>query len=166
MTTKTFLECVASLVSDIESMYQGSEVNPETREVEDFFGNFEFEEAGEYSDLVRINWPNLAISLKAVKETADQNICPTDYMAVWEGMLEIKMQSGAADSKLRSKTKAFWLAMNHLWDRVGTVEMRHIAAKITIDCVAAYDKIKDEYSEPFDWGFVPEFLAKVDWSQY
>lgn len=68
-------------------------------------------------------------------------------MCIWEALLE-RMSGKDCDDVYSQKR-----------EEVGACEMRSIVLHILAPAVeAAYDVVKDEYQDPFDWEFVPAFL--------
>lgn len=68
-------------------------------------------------------------------------------MCIWEALLE-RMSGKDCDNVYSQKR-----------EEVGACEMRSIVLHILAPAVeAAYDVVKDEYQDPFDWEFVPAFL--------
>lgn len=72
-------------------------------------------------------------------------------MCIWEALLE--RLSGKDSDNVYSQKR----------EEVGACEMRSIVLHILAPAVeAAYDFVKDEYQDPFDWEFVPAFLDLVE----
>lgn len=68
-------------------------------------------------------------------------------MCIWEALLA-RMSGKDCDDVYSQKR-----------EEVGACEMRSIVLHILAPAVeAAYDVVKDEYQDPFDWEFVPAFL--------
>lgn len=68
-------------------------------------------------------------------------------MCIWEALLEC--MSGKDCDDVYSQKR----------EEVGACEMRSIVLHILAPAVeAAYNVVKDEYQDPFDWEFVPAFL--------
>lgn len=58
-----------SLLLDIEEMYEGAEISPDSGDEEEYFGPFSTGKIDgiEIGD-VRVSWPNLAISMRRARE--------------------------------------------------------------------------------------------------
>lgn len=76
---------------------------------------------------------------------------------IWEAVLEI-LNGGAGHKGLRVQAQ-------RIRENIGTAELRSVALRWTELVDAAWEKVKDSYSGPFDWEFVPEWIAQnIDWS--
>lgn len=78
-------------------------------------------------------------------------------MCVWEAVLEI-MNGGAGHKGLRVQAQ-------RIRQNMGTSALR-LAVMEWVELIdAAWERDKASYSDPFDWGYVPEWLARhIDWS--
>lgn len=76
---------------------------------------------------------------------------------VWEAVLDI-LNGGAGQKGLRHQAQ-------RIRENMGTSALR-LAAMRWVDLVdAEWAKVKDTYDQPFDWEFVPEWIARnIDWS--
>lgn len=84
-------------------------------------------------------------------------------LCIWEAMLEAKRD--------RHALPADWAGeMSLRWYERGTVEMRHLAIALAEKALSAFDLIgQHEGAEaldliPYDWEFIPAFVARVDWT--
>ena len=76
---------------------------------------------------------------------------------IWEAVLHI-LHCGSGEKGLRFKAQ-------RMQQNIGTAELRRIALRWTELVDAAWEKVKDSYGAPFDWEFVPEWIAQnIDWS--
>jgi len=76
-----------------------------------------------------------------------------DAMCVWEGLLEryqIEIDPALTD----------------YWERTGTVAMRYVAIELSEWIYNEWERMPDDIRDgwSFDWEFVPEAVALVDWS--
>lgn len=72
-------------------------------------------------------------------------------LCVWEEMLSIIGHSDTCSAYVRKL------------EDVGVSEMRRLALHCLAPAVeAAYEEVKHEFDEPFDWEFVPPFLAHAE----
>ena len=72
-------------------------------------------------------------------------------MCIWEALLE-RMSGKDCDNVYSQKR-----------EEVGACEMRSIVLHLLAPAVeAAYEVVKDEYQDPFDWEFVPSFLELAE----
>ncbi|MCZ0866500.1 hypothetical protein O0V09_14910 [Dasania sp. GY-19] len=72
-------------------------------------------------------------------------------MCIWEALLE-RMSGKDCDNVYSQKR-----------EEVGACEMRSIVLHLLAPAVeAAYEVVKDEYQDPFDWEFVPAFLELAE----
>ena len=72
-------------------------------------------------------------------------------MCIWETLLE-RMSGKDCDNVYSQKREV-----------VGACEMRSIILHLLAPAVeAAYEAVKDEYQDPFDWEFVPAFLELAE----
>lgn len=72
-------------------------------------------------------------------------------MCIWEALLE--RLSGKDSENVYSQKR----------EEVGACELRSIVLHLLAPAVeAAYDVVKDEYQDPFDWEFVPAFLELAE----
>lgn len=75
----------------------------------------------------------------------------------WEAVLEI-LNSGAGRKGLRSQA-------NRIREEIGTSGLRLIVMGWVDEIDAAWAVVKDQYDQPFDWEFVPGWIAEnIDWS--
>lgn len=55
--------------------------------------------------------------------------------------------------------------INDTFERMGTSELRLTVLRWTELVDAAWQRAKDSYDRPFDWEFVPDWVARnIDWS--
>lgn len=55
--------------------------------------------------------------------------------------------------------------INDAFNRMGTSALRLTVLRWTELVDAAWEKVKDEYDQPFDWEFVPDWISEnIDWS--
>ena len=72
-------------------------------------------------------------------------------MCIWEALLE-RMSGKDCDNVYSQKR-----------EEVGACEMRSIVLHLLAPAdEAAYEVVKDEYQDPFDWEFVPAFLELAE----
>lgn len=72
-------------------------------------------------------------------------------MCIWEALLE-RMSGNDCDNVYSQKR-----------EEVGACEMRSIVLYLLAPAVeTAYEVVKDEYQDPFDWEFVPAFLELAE----
>lgn len=72
-------------------------------------------------------------------------------MCIWEALLE-RMSGKDCDNVYSQKR-----------EEVGACEMRSIVLHLLAPAVeTAYEVVKDEYQDPFDWEFVPSFLELAE----
>lgn len=60
-------------------------------------------------------------------------------------------------------------AMNKTWDKQGTVAMRHAAIALAPAACTIWDMMTENEREtcvPYDWEFIPAFVAQVDWAEW
>lgn len=74
----------------------------------------------------------------------------------WEAMLEQRERIPTLDA---------------LWERRGTVHMRHQAIELAPRICEAYDTLGPDWAErhaliPYDWEFVPAIIAAIEWGDY
>lgn len=76
---------------------------------------------------------------------------------LWEAVLELQ-NGGRGHKGLRHQVAA-------ARERMGTSALRLTVLR-WVDLVdAEWAKVKDTYDQPFDWEFVPEWIARnIDWS--
>jgi hypothetical protein len=76
---------------------------------------------------------------------------------IWEAVLEI-LNGGAGQKGLRHQAQ-------RIREKMGTNGLR-LAALRWVDLVdEEWAKVKDTYDQPFDWEFVPDWIARnIDWS--
>lgn len=76
---------------------------------------------------------------------------------IWEAVLHI-LHCGGSEKGLRFKVE-------RIRENIGTAELRRIALRWTELVDAAWEKVKETYSGPFDWQFVPEWISEnIDWN--
>lgn len=78
-------------------------------------------------------------------------------MAIWEYMIENRDNPQHSD-------------MNLLWEKHGTVEMRHFAYRLSLSALEVWDilgmKMIEEYDLiPYDWEFLPKIVQCADFSE-
>jgi len=72
-------------------------------------------------------------------------------MCVWDELISIFATKDTSNAYVR----------HH--EAVGSCEMRRLALHIISPAIAAaYNAISDKYHKPFDWEFVPAFLAHAE----
>lgn len=78
-------------------------------------------------------------------------------MCVWEAVLEI-INGGTGHKGLRNQAQ-------RIRQNMGTSALR-LAVMEWVELIdAAWERDKSTYSDPFDWGYVPEWLERhIDWS--
>lgn len=75
----------------------------------------------------------------------------------WEAVLEI-LNGGAGQKGLRAEA-------NRIRDEIGTSGLRLTVLEWVDEIDAAWAEVKDQYDQPFDWEFVPAWIAdNIDWS--
>ncbi len=75
----------------------------------------------------------------------------------WEAVLEI-LNGGAGEKGLRHKAQ-------RIREKIGTAELRLLVLRWVELIDAEWAKVKDTYDSPFDWEFVPDWIARnIDWS--
>lgn len=76
---------------------------------------------------------------------------------LWEAVLEI-LNGRAGQKGLRHQA-------NRIREQMGTSALRLTVLRWVELIDADWAKVKDEYDQPFDWEFVPEWIAQhIDWS--
>lgn len=76
---------------------------------------------------------------------------------LWEVVLEI-LNGGASYIGLRAQAQ-------RIRENMGTSALRLTVLRWTELVDADWAKVKDEYEQPFDWEFVPTWIAhNIDWS--
>jgi hypothetical protein len=91
-----------------------------------------------------------------VKETYPATSLET-AACLWEAVLEI-LNGGAGHKGLRAQAQ-------RIRENMGTSGLRLAVLRWTELVDADWAKVKDEYDQPFDWEFVPEWIAQnIDWS--
>lgn len=76
---------------------------------------------------------------------------------VWEAVLEI-LNGGAGQKGLRAQAQ-------RIREAIGTSELRVLVLRWVDLIDAEWAKVKDSYDRPFDWEFVPEWIARnIDWT--
>lgn len=85
-------------------------------------------------------------------------------LCIWEAMLET---INFPDQQKKGTWKG---TLGETFERRGTVEMRHTAIALADKALAVFDLIgRHEGAEaldllPYDWEFIPAFVARVDWT--
>jgi hypothetical protein len=85
-------------------------------------------------------------------------------LCIWEEMLDERERKGPAENE-----RPWKVAMRKMWHDYGTVSMRHEAIRLGPIACEVYDIIGCDRLEeldliPYDWEFIPAFVARVDWS--
>lgn len=76
---------------------------------------------------------------------------------LWEAVLDL-LNGGAGQKGLRHQA-------NRIREQMGTSALRVTVLRWVELIDAEWAKVKDEYDQPFDWEFVPEWIAtNIDWS--
>lgn len=84
-------------------------------------------------------------------------------LCIWEAMLEAKSFPALQNAATWKHTLA------ETWRKRGSVEMRHTAIALADKALVVFDLIGGhEGAEaldliPYDWEFIPAFVARVDW---
>ncbi|WP_349434259.1 hypothetical protein [Pararhizobium sp. A13] len=92
---------------------------------------------------------------------------------LWEAMLDVNMEGWARDRENPNRSPLVLPAMaeNNVclyaqWQDVGSVEMRHAAIGLADFLLKTWDAMTENEQQdliPYDWEFVPKFLAQVTW---
>lgn len=87
-------------------------------------------------------------------------------LCIWEAMLDARFPGEPAEGEA-----PIWAnVMDETWVARGTVEMRHTAIDLADKALEVFDLIGGiEGAEaldliPYDWEFMPAFVALVDWT--
>lgn len=76
---------------------------------------------------------------------------------LWEAVLEI-LNGGAGQKGLRAQAQ-------RIRESMGTAELRSTVLRWVDLIDAEWAKVGDEFSGPYDWEFVPDWIARnIDWS--
>lgn len=93
-------------------------------------------------------------------------------LCLWEAMLDINMRGWERDPENDHRNTSLEpLIANHAslyrtWVNVGTVEMRHMAVHLADFLLQTWDALTEDEQQdliPYDWEFVPAFLAQIEW---
>jgi len=83
------------------------------------------------------------------REVAEAACC------IWEALTE--------DATKHPSARQYRRKFTPMWDNVGAAGVRLWAVDNAERCLRDYDKwTEDGNDEPFDWGFVPEWLKEQD----
>jgi hypothetical protein len=91
-------------------------------------------------------------------------------LCIWEEMLDVDRHAKSAVSVTNIKAPPFHITLSLTWDRRGTVEMRHTAIALADKALEVFDLIGGADGAealdliPYDWEFIPAFVARVDWT--
>lgn len=76
---------------------------------------------------------------------------------VWEAVLDI-LNGSAGEKGLRKKAQ-------RIRENLGTAELRCLVLRWVDLIDAEWAKVKEDYDGPFDWEFVPDWIASnIDWT--
>lgn len=87
-------------------------------------------------------------------------------LCIWEAMNDTRYGNPRAKPVVRP----WMIEMDLTWKVRGTVEMRHTAIDLADKALEVFDLIgRHEGAEaldllPYDWEFIPAFVAHVDWT--
>lgn len=87
-------------------------------------------------------------------------------LCIWEAMLDARFPGEPAEGE-----DLLWAnVMDETWAARGSVQMRHTAIDLADKALEVFDLIgRHEGAEaldltPYDWEFIPAFVALVDWT--
>lgn len=92
-------------------------------------------------------------------------------LCIWEAMLEARTTIPTTGKRPSEDFAAQWIVdLDDSWEARGAVEMRHLAiyfadlALETFDLIGGHEGAEALDLTPYDWEFVPAFVARVDWT--
>lgn len=89
-------------------------------------------------------------------------------LCIWEAMIEMRPNTHHRDFD-RAACPQWKLDMDRMWHDYGTVSMREEAIRLAPIACECFDLIGHDRAEeldliPYDWEFIPAFVARVDWT--
>ncbi|MES4992376.1 hypothetical protein ACTJJ7_11520 [Phyllobacterium sp. 22229] len=85
-------------------------------------------------------------------------------LCIWEYMIESR-----PDGPPNPHDDTWSSLMDRLWEKHGTVEMRHYAYRLAFSAIDVFDILGADWIEekdilPYDWEFIPLVVRMADWN--
>lgn len=91
-------------------------------------------------------------------------------LCIWEAMLEARPKPELVDVGRKDRIRPWQIELETAFDKIGTVAMRHLAIALADSALTVFDLIGRHHGAeelgliPYDWEFIPAFVARVDWA--